>query len=64
MRDLTDKKMPNIMLYSSGITPKAAAEMEVSPSSTPVILMLKQVMGEEKIPNVNPAVKSLYKWLG
>ena len=60
---LTGKKMLNITQYSSGIMSKAAVEMGVSPVSTSAILTWKQVMEEEKMTKMNPAVKSLYKWL-
>ena len=64
LHGVTDKKLLNVTSYSSSIVSGASVEMGITPASTSSILTWKQVVGDEKMCNVVPAVTSMYQWLG
>ena len=59
----TGKKQCLITLSSSAVITKELVKMGISSASTKVIMMWKQVIGEEHLSTVIPATKGVYKWI-
>ena len=61
---VTEKKLLNITSYSSSLVSQASVKIGFMPASTGSILTWKQVVGEENMSTVVPAVSDMYKWYG
>ena len=61
---LSEKKQLNVTSYNTALLSKTALIKGLTPANTSLILTWKQVIGDEKVVNVFPAVKDLYKELG